>query len=88
MKRNENLILDLSNIPLKSQKKVIYDWKNSVDKTVDYEYNGTKGQFRIMEYHYNADTRRNTLYIYDTTRKQHYNLDSRNFKDSRFELKE
>ena len=75
--------LDLHGIPTKGKN---YDWKNSVGTLVPYNFNGRLGIFKIMDYTYNLFTRRNTLSILDTTTGKNYELDSRYFKDFKFNL--
>ena len=76
--------LDLSNVPLRSKK--AYDWKNSVDTLVPYEYEGITGVFLISNWEYSKETRRNRLTIRDLRTNKNYKVDSRYFKEFNFKL--
>lgn len=78
--------LDLHGVPTKGFKTKKYDWKNSVGVLVPYSCDGNVGLFKIMNYTYDLITRRNTLHILDTTTGKNYELDSRYFKDFKFNL--
>ena len=78
--------LDLNGVPTKGFRVKKYDWKNSIGALVPYNYNNTLGIFKIVGYDYDLLTRRNTLHILDTYTGKNYDLDSRYFKDFKFEL--
>ena len=80
--------LDLHGVPTKGIKTKQYDWKNSVGVLVPYSCDGNVGLFKIIDYTYDVFTRKNTLYILDTTTGKNYELDSRYFKDFKFNLQE
>lgn len=86
-KQDGNIKMDLTNIPRRSQKHLLYDWKKSVNTIVDYEYNGNKGQFIITDYEMDRKARKNKLKIYDKTNKKYYEMDSTTFRDGKFNLK-
>ncbi len=78
--------LDLNGVPTKGFRVKKYDWKNSVGTLVPYNCNNTLGIFKIVGYDYDVITRRNTLHILDTYTGKNYKLDSRYFKDFKFDL--
>ena len=78
--------LDLHGVPTKGFKTKKYDWKNSVGVLVPYSCDGNVGLFKIIDYTYDVFTRRNTLSILDTNTGKNYALDSRYFKDFKFNL--
>lgn len=86
-KVNKDLKLDLTNVPRRSQTHLLYDWKNSVDVVVPYQYKDKKGNFVIVAYEMNRKARKNKLKIYDKSTGYYYELDSTTFRDSKFKLK-
>ena len=78
--------LDLHGVPTKGFKTKKYDWKNSVGSLVPYNNNGDLGIFKITDYTYNKATRKNTLDVLDMKTGKNYELDSRYFKDFKFNL--
>lgn len=86
-KRNEDLKMDLTNIPRRSQKHLLYDWKKSVNVIVPYQYKDKKGHFVITDYEMDRKARKNKLKIYDKSTGYYYEMDSTTFRDGKFNLK-
>lgn len=86
-KRNEDLKMDLTNIPRRSQKHLLYDWKKSVNVVVPYQYKDKKGHFVITDYEMDRKARKNKLKIYDKSTGYYYEMDSTTFRDGKFNLK-
>lgn len=86
-KQDGNIKMDLTNIPRRSQKHLLYDWKKSVNVVVPYQYKDKKGHFVITDYEMDRKARKNKLKIYDKSTGYYYEMDSTTFRDGKFNLK-